>query len=64
MSVPQGNPVATDGAAPDPGDRHRAALRALSWLLVAAALAATFWLYTRPNLLLDLGSFMQMCGFI
>jgi hypothetical protein len=46
------------------GARVALPLRALAWLLTAAALAGTFWLYTRPNLLLDLGSFMQMCGFL
>jgi hypothetical protein len=43
--------------------RARAALQALAWLVVAAALGGTFWLYTRPNLLLEIGSFLMLCGF-
>lgn len=37
--------------------------RIVGWLAVFGALAATFWLYTRPNLLIDIGNLMAMCGF-
>jgi hypothetical protein len=38
-------------------------LRIVGWLALALALGATFRAYLDPNLALDLGSFMQMCGF-
>ena len=35
----------------------------LAGAAVTLALAATFWAYTRPNLVLDFGTLMQLCGF-
>jgi hypothetical protein len=65
MHAASGHPGHRDQPVVAPGaGRVALPLRALAWLLTAAALAGTFWLYTRPNLLLDLGSFMQMCGFL
>jgi hypothetical protein len=59
MHAHPGNPAPFDSAE---SAGRGAALRAAAWLLAAAALAATFWLYTRPNLLLDLGAILAMCG--
>ncbi|MEI7444888.1 MAG: hypothetical protein WCK28_08375 [Burkholderiales bacterium] len=40
----------------------RLATRAALWLAAAAALAATFSLYLRPDWVVDLGAFMTWCG--
>jgi hypothetical protein len=44
-----------------PNGRSRL-LRIVGWLAFALALGTTFRTYLDPNLALDLGSFMQMCG--
>jgi hypothetical protein len=46
----------------DPGSRPKRALRVLGSLAIAAVLAATFMLYLRPGLTLDLGQLMAFCG--
>jgi hypothetical protein len=60
MSV---SPIPSDGArAAARGARAR--LRsAAAWLAVGAALAGTFSLYGRPDLMLDFGQLMALCGF-
>jgi hypothetical protein len=34
----------------------------LAGVAAGVALAATFWAYTSPNLVLDIGTLMQWCG--
>jgi hypothetical protein len=36
--------------------------RTLGWAALALALGGTFWLYTRPDFMLDIGAFLAFCG--
>ena len=49
-----------------PASLERVALarpaRLLGWLALATALGGTFWLYTRPDFLLDMGALFALCG--
>jgi hypothetical protein len=38
------------------------ATRVLGWLAFASVLGGTFWLYTRPDFMLDFGAFLAFCG--
>jgi hypothetical protein len=34
----------------------------LGWVAFASALGGTFWLYMRPDFMLDVGAFLAFCG--
>jgi hypothetical protein len=36
--------------------------RVIGWAAFALALGATFWLYTRPDFMLEFGAFLALCG--
>ncbi len=59
MTAAASNPSRAPGRGPTRPKRLRGALVGLA---VALALAATFALYLRPGLTLDLGQLMAFCG--